>query len=41
LISLGYSAAEAISAIATLPSSTDLTLEDKIKLALQSFAQTS
>ena len=41
LINLGYSAAEAISAIATLPSSTDLTLEDKIKLALQSFAQTS
>jgi len=41
LISLGYSAAEAISAIATLPSSIDLTLEDKIKLALQSFAQTS
>ena len=41
LISLGYSAAEAMSAIATLPSSTELTLEDKIKLALQSFAQTS
>ena len=41
LISLGYSAAEAISAIATLPSSPELTLEDKIKLALQSFAQPS
>lgn len=41
LIGLGYSAAEAMSAIATLPSSIDLTLEDKIKLALQSFAQTS
>ncbi len=41
LISLGYSAAEAMSAVATLPSSPELTLEDKIRLALQSFAQTS
>jgi len=40
LMSLGYSAAEATSAIATLPYSSDLTLEDKIKIALQYFAQT-
>ena len=41
LISLGYSAAEATSAITTIPDSSDLTLEDKIKLALQHFTQTS
>jgi Holliday junction DNA helicase RuvA len=41
LISLGYSAAEAIAAISAIPDSPDLTLENKIKLALQSFAQTS
>ena len=37
LISLGYSAAESTRAIATLPPSTDLSLEEKIKLALQYF----
>ncbi len=36
LTSLGYSAAEATHAVATLPSS-DLSLEEKIKLALQYF----
>jgi Holliday junction DNA helicase RuvA len=41
LISLGYSGAEAVSAIATLPDSPDLSLEDKIKLALRNFAHTS
>ena len=41
LISLGYSAAEATSASAALPISADLTLEDKIKLALKNFAQPS
>ena len=35
LTSLGYSAAEATKAVATLPSTTDLSLEEKIKLALQ------
>ncbi len=35
LTSLGYSAAEATRAIASLPDSPDLTLEEKIKLALQ------
>jgi Holliday junction DNA helicase RuvA len=37
LTSLGYSAAEATKAVATLPPATDLTLEEKIKLALQYF----
>ena len=37
LTSLGYSAAEATKAVATLPVSTDLSLEEKIKLALQYF----
>ena len=37
LISLGYSAAEAGQAVATLPASSDLPLEEKIKLALQYF----
>lgn len=37
LISLGYSAAEAGQAVATLPVSSDLPLEEKIKLALQYF----
>jgi Holliday junction DNA helicase RuvA len=37
LTSLGYSAAEATRALASLPDSPDLTLVDKIKLALQSF----
>ena len=35
LTSLGYSAAEATKAVATLPPTTDLTLEERIKLALQ------
>jgi Holliday junction DNA helicase RuvA len=35
LTSLGYSAAEATKAVATLPPATDLSLEEKIKLALQ------
>lgn len=37
LTSLGYSVAEANRAVATLPSSSDLSLEEKIKLALQYF----
>jgi Holliday junction DNA helicase RuvA len=37
LTSLGYSAAEAAKAVATLPTATDLNLEEKIKLALQYF----
>ena len=37
LTSLGYSAAEATKAVATLPPATDLNLEEKIKLALQYF----
>jgi Holliday junction DNA helicase RuvA len=40
LMSLGYSAAEAYSAVAALPDSPELSLEDKIKLALQHFAKT-
>ena len=40
LVSLGYSAAEATSAIATIPNNPDLTAEDKIKLALQYFGRT-
>jgi Holliday junction DNA helicase RuvA len=39
LISLGYSASEATSAVAGLPDSPDLTLEEKIRLALQHFAK--
>lgn len=35
LMSLGYSAAEAMSAVAALPRSPDLTLEEKVKLALR------
>ena len=38
LTSLGYSVAEATRAVATLPPSSDLSLEEKIKLALQYFA---
>ncbi len=38
LTSLGYSHAEAASAVSTLPDSPDLTVEDKIRLALQQFA---
>ena len=41
LISLGYSAAEALSATATLPDSPDLPLEEKIKLALRHFARSA
>jgi len=37
LTTLGYSATEATRAVATLPASTDLTLEEKVKLALQYF----
>ena len=37
LTSLGYSVAEATRAVATLPPSTDLSLEERIKLALQFF----
>ena len=37
LTSLGYSAAEATKAVASLPPSSDLSLEEKIKLALQYF----
>lgn len=35
LTSLGYSAAEAVKGVGALPSDSDLTLEEKIKLALQ------
>ncbi len=37
LTSLGYSASEASRAVATLPPSSDLSLEEKVKLALQYF----
>ncbi len=37
LTSLGYSIAEATRAVSTLPSSSDLSLEEKVKLALQYF----
>jgi len=37
LTSLGYSVAEANRAVATLPPSSDLSLEERIKLALQYF----
>ncbi len=37
LTSLGYSVAEASRAVATLPPSSDLSLEEKLKLALQYF----
>jgi len=37
LTSLGYSVSEATRAVATLPASSDLSLEEKIKLALQYF----
>jgi len=37
LTSLGYSVAEASRAVTTLPTSSDITLEDKIMLALQYF----
>lgn len=40
LVSLGYSAAEANSAIMSLPDSPELSLEEKIKLALQHFSGT-
>ena len=35
LINLGYSAAEAARAVAELPQSSDLSLEDKVRLALR------
>jgi len=37
LTSLGYSVAEATKAVATLPPSTEMSLEEKVKLALQYF----
>ena len=37
LTSLGYSVSEATRAVASLPPSSDLSLEEKIKLALQYF----
>jgi len=37
LTSLGYSVSEASRAVASLPPSSDLSLEEKIKLALQYF----
>jgi len=37
LVSLGYSVSEASRAVATLPPSSDLSLEEKVKLALQYF----
>lgn len=37
LTSLGYSAAEATRAVSSLPSDSNLSLEEKLKLALQSF----
>jgi len=40
LLSLGYSTAEANSAIAALPDSPNLPLEDRIKLALRHFTRT-
>jgi Holliday junction DNA helicase RuvA len=39
LMSLGYSVAEATHAAATLPSSPELSLADKVKLALQHFGE--
>jgi Holliday junction DNA helicase RuvA len=39
LRSLGYSASEAASAVASLPDDPDLSTEDKIRLALQHFAR--
>ena len=41
LTSLGYSAAEALSAVAALPRSPDLSLEEKVKLALRHVAGSS
>ena len=38
LTSLGYTPSEAASAVAAIPDSPDLTIEDKIRLALQHFA---
>ena len=38
LTSLGYSVSEASRAVSTLPPSSDLSLEEKVKLALQYFA---
>jgi Holliday junction DNA helicase RuvA len=37
LTSLGYSAAEAVKAVANLPADTDLALEEKVRLALRYF----
>lgn len=38
LTSLGYNAAEAASAVASLPDSTELSMEERVRLALQYFA---
>jgi len=40
LMGLGYSASEATAASATVPHTPDLSLEDKVRLALKSFART-
>ena len=39
LLNLGYSAQEAASAVASLPPSSDLSLEEKVRLALQLFGK--
>jgi Holliday junction DNA helicase RuvA len=39
LMGLGYTAAEATAASATVPNTPDLTLEDKVRIALKSFAE--
>jgi Holliday junction DNA helicase RuvA len=38
LLGLGYSPSEVASAVAALPASPDMTLEEKIRLALQQFS---
>jgi Holliday junction resolvasome RuvABC DNA-binding subunit len=40
LISLGYSLREATQAVANLPASEDMNLEEKVKLALSQLART-
>ena len=39
LSALGYSASEVKAAVDAIPNAEDLTVEDKIRLALQQFAQ--
>jgi Holliday junction DNA helicase RuvA len=41
LMGLGYSASEAATAAAGIPDSADLTLEEKVRLALRHFARTA